>query len=302
MAEPSDDAPLFSQIELTVVRRAFGRQMATVAHVENDAVAAAFATVPRETFLGPPPWTAGSPFGNHVLPCTDPVVLYQDIVIALDPARGVNNGSPSLQTKLLDALRPKPGEHVVHIGAGGGYYSAILAELVGPSGRVTAVEYDPALADRAKSNLSHYRNVTVVCADGARWPEVPADGIYVNFAVARPADNWIENLAPNGRLVFPLGVPGPRQPDLGGRHAELGAALRIERRKEGFAARAITPAYFVWAEGSLDVAPDELERLRSAFEGGGLDQVRSLIWKHPAPVRGCWFRGKTWTLCYGELL
>ena len=41
-------------------------------------------------------------------------------VIALDPARGVNNGSPSLHAKLLEALGPKPGEHIVHVGAGAG--------------------------------------------------------------------------------------------------------------------------------------------------------------------------------------
>lgn len=300
MTEPSNRAPLFSQIELAVVRRAFGRQMAAAAGIENDAVAASFAAVPREAFLGPQPWTAGSPSGNHVLPCIDPVVLYQDVVVALDPARGVNNGSPSLHAKLLDALCPKPGEHIVHIGAGGGYYSAILAELVGLSGRVTAVEFDPALADRAKDNLSRYRNVTVVRADGARWPEAPVDGIYVNFAVARPAENWIENLVPGGRLVFPLGVPGPRQSGLGGRHADCGAALRIERRGEGYAARAITPAYFVWAEGSLDVAAGELARLRAAFEDGGLDRVRSLTWKRPVSPDCCWFEGTSWALCLTE--
>ena len=81
-------------------------------------------------------------------------MLYQDLVIALDPARGVNNGSPSLHAKLLEALGPKPGEHIVHVGAGAGYYSAILAELVGPTGRVTAVEFDAALAERAKTLLS----------------------------------------------------------------------------------------------------------------------------------------------------
>jgi protein-L-isoaspartate(D-aspartate) O-methyltransferase len=61
-------------------------------------------------------------------------VLYQDLVIALDPARGVNNESPSLHAKLLEALGPKPGERILHVGAGAGDYSAILAELVGPGG------------------------------------------------------------------------------------------------------------------------------------------------------------------------
>jgi len=296
MVVSPDVTSCFSQDELDVVRRAFGRQMAAVFGIDDAAIAAAFAAVPREAFLGRPPWTAGSAAGSHVMPGTAPVVLYQDIVVALDPGRGVNNGSPSLHAKLLDALGPKPGEHIVHIGAGGGYYSAILAELVGPLGRVTAIEFDAGLAARAKDNLAGYRNVAVVCADGTQQPESPVDGIYVNFAVARPADRWIESLRPGGRLVFPLGVPGPQQPGLAGRHAERGVALRIERRGDGHAAEAITPAYFVWAEGGLEVAPDELSRLRTAFEDGGLEHVRSLIWKRPASSDRYWFAGTSWAL------
>lgn len=299
---PQNGGPPFSPAELAVVRRAFARQMLAILGVDNAAVAAAFAAVPREAFLGPPPWTAVSPsIGYHVLSGTDPVVLYQDLVITLDPARGVNNGSPSLHARLLDALDPKPGEHVVHIGAGSGYFTAILAELVGPAGHVTAVEFDAALAERARAALAHYPQVRVVTGDGANWPDIEADGIYVNFAVARPADRWIEALAAGGRLVFPLGVPGPRHPGFGGRHAEHGMALRIERRGTGYAAQAITPAYFVWAEGGgLDVADDELARLRAAFEGGGIDRVRSLIWKRPAPAGRCWFTGSTFALCRDE--
>lgn len=130
--------------------------------------------VPREVFLGPPPWTASSPFGGYRrLAGADPVVLYLDLVIALDPARGVNNGSPSLHAKLLEALDPNPGEHIVHVGAGAGYYSAVLAELVGPASRVTAVEFDAALAERAETVLSGRSNVRVVHGDGARRPERP---------------------------------------------------------------------------------------------------------------------------------
>jgi protein-L-isoaspartate(D-aspartate) O-methyltransferase len=223
-------------------------------------------------------------------------VLYQDLVIALDPARGVNNGSPSLHAKLLEALAPRPGERIVHVGAGAGYYSAILAELVGPGGQVTAVEFDAALAERAKACLSGRANVRVVCDDGARWPETSADGVYVNFAVSRPADRWIEGLSPGGRLVFPLGVPGPQRPNSGGRHSDRGAALRIERRGEGYAARAISTAYFVCAEGEFEADPQEAARLRAALEAGGLDQVRSLIWKRPALLDRCWFAGKDWAL------
>lgn len=298
-SQAGNDMLAFTQAELSVARRAFARQMLAITGVNNSAIAAAFAVVPREAFLGPPPWTAALPStGYHILSSSDPVVLYQDFVVTLDPARGVNNGSPSLHVRLLDALGPKPGEHIVHIGAGAGYYSALLAELVGPSGRVTAVEFDAALAERARVSLSDRSNVRVVSGDGTRWPQEEADGIYVNFAAAQPADRWIEGLAPGGRLIFPLGVPGPRQPSLGGRHSDRGAVLRIERRSEGYAARAITPAYFVCAEGGgLELPADELARLRAAFEGGGIDDVRTLVWKRSVSSGRCWFASETWALC-----
>jgi protein-L-isoaspartate(D-aspartate) O-methyltransferase len=283
-----------------VVRRAYARQMLATVGVDSPAIEAAYAVAPREVFLGPPPWTVSSRYGAHRLAGADSVVLCQDLVIALDSARGVNNGSPSLHAKLLEALAPKLGEHIVQVGAGAGYYSAILAELVGPAGQVTAVEFDAALAERAKSLLSGRPNVRVVHGDGARWPETPADGVYVNFAVSRPADRWIEGLTPGGRLVFPLGVPGPKRANSGGRHSDRGAALRIERRGDGYAARAVSAAYFVCAEGEFEADAGEVERLRAAFEAGGLDTVCSLIWKRPAPLDRCWFADEDWALCRDE--
>jgi hypothetical protein len=82
--------------------------------------------------------------------------------------------------------------------------------------------------------------------------------IYVNFAAAQPADRWIEGLAPGGRLIFPLGVPGPRQPNLGGRHSDRGAVLRIERRSEGIC-RAChhTGLFCLCGRGSLELPADE---------------------------------------------
>lgn len=234
--------------------------------------------------------------GYRPLPGADPVVLYQDLLIALDPARGVNNGSPSLHAKLLAALEPRPGEHVVHIGAGTGYYSAILAELVGPAGQVTAIEFDATLAEKARTFLSGRSNVRVLQGDGTRWPEDSADGVYVNFAVSRPADRWIEGLAPGGRLVFPLGVPGPQRPGSGGRHSDRGAAFRIARRGDGYTARAVSTAYFVCAEGDFSAYPDDQARLRAAFAAGGLTAVRSLLWKPPAAPGNCWFAGADWAL------
>ena len=77
--------------------------------------------------------------------------LYDDVLVAIDASRGINNGQPSLHAHSIDALRVREGETVVQIGAGAGYYSAILAQLVGPAGRVVAYEIEPDIAQRAKA-------------------------------------------------------------------------------------------------------------------------------------------------------
>src|SRR4029077_11081240 len=101
---------------------------------------------------------------------------------------------------------PSPGEHVVHIGAGVGYYSAILAELVGPGGRVTAIELAAELARRARINLQPWSNVEVISGDGTTTAFRKADVIYVNAGATRPADPWLDQLTEGGRLIVPLTV------------------------------------------------------------------------------------------------
>jgi protein-L-isoaspartate(D-aspartate) O-methyltransferase len=88
------------------------------------------------------------------------------IRIGILPKRNLNNGQPSLHAALIAAAAPQPGEHVLHIGVGVGYYTAILAELVGATGRVTAIEYDAELAARATANLAQTPHVRVVHGDG----------------------------------------------------------------------------------------------------------------------------------------
>ena len=94
--------------------------------------------------------------------------------------------------------------------------------------------------------------------------------------------------------------PAPQRPNSGGRHSDRGAALRIERRGDAYAARAVSTAYFVCAEGEFEADREEVERLRAAFDAGGIDTVRSLIWKRPALSDRCWFAGKDWALSRDE--
>lgn len=282
-------------MRLRMCREAYAAQMLARMGIEDDEpLKQAFARVPREDFLNPPPWMTSTGRGYQQIPSRDPVVLYQDILVALQEERGVNNGSPSLHALGLHWLAPKPGETVCHIGAGAGYYTAMLSHLVGSSGRVTAVEYDAALAARARANLASCRNVEVVTGNGLQWPQASSDAVYVNFAAHRPAEAWIDNLAVGGRLIFPLCAPqrdenGKLQLRSGG-----GGFFLFQRTPEEYRVRYLSPAYFVWGEAA-DGAPDTYTALEDAFQRGGMKDVRRLRWKTPKQDDE-WYSEEDWGL------
>ncbi len=292
----------FSQDEMAVVRRAYAKQMLVAAGVAADArLEEAFSLVPRERFLGAPPWQIShAQRGYEPVPSQDPAVVYQDVLFALAPQRGVNNGGPSLHARWLHALSLREGERVAHIGAGTGYYTALMAHLVGAKGHVYAVEFDPALAELARANLADLPNVTVIAGDGAEWPRESVDAVYVNFSVERPAEAWIDQLSPGGRLLFPLGVPRPKPSPWGGTHALRGAGLCVTRQEAGLTVRWLGPAYFICAEGQLSRPGAEREALQAAFERGGIEFVRSLVWRESTAPGRCWFTGSGWALSYDE--
>ena len=93
----------------------------------------------------------------------------------------------------------------MHVGAGTGYYSAILAHLTGPEGRVTAVEFDAGLAARATANLAELANVRVLQGDAFRVALDVADVIYVNAGVNHIPSSWLDALREGGRLMLPMG-------------------------------------------------------------------------------------------------
>src|SRR5262249_4391517 len=147
----------------------------------NPRIEAAFAAVKREDFLGRGPWQVvrwGR--GYEPAPSRNPGCLYDDVVVAILPEPPPHNGPPSLHARTIASAAPRPGEHVVHVGAGVGYYTAILHRLVGRQGRVTAIEFDAGLAARLAANFARMRNVSVVHGDGARALFDRADIIYVS--------------------------------------------------------------------------------------------------------------------------
>jgi protein-L-isoaspartate(D-aspartate) O-methyltransferase len=184
-------------------RRRYAAEIMAATGAANARVEKAFAAVPREEFLTPPPWRIFSPGGLVEKITSDPIALYEDVLVVLDASQGINNGQPSLHAAWISALDPRPGETVVHIGIGAGYYTAILATLVGPKGRVHAYEIDVALAELARRHLAAFPNTTVHAASGVGAALPEPDIIDVNAAATAPDARWLRALKPDGRLIFP---------------------------------------------------------------------------------------------------
>ena len=264
-------------------RQAYAAEITRRAGVSDPRIEAAFAAVPREDFAGPPPWRIGSGGLFGLASSDDPTRLYEDVLVAIDVERGINNGQPSLHAQSIDALGLKEGETVVQIGAGAGYYTAILAELVGPTGRVIAYEIALAIAARAAANLARTPQVEVRARSGVE-DLAEADAIYVSAAASHPLRAWLDALKPGGRLVFPLQAAG-----------SSGAMLVVTRpqRGEAWPARLLTAVVFIPCEGAQD--SEMGRRLDQAFRRGGQGRVRSLRFGGE-PSATDWVRGDGWAL------
>lgn len=291
-----------SKTELAIVRRAYAKQTLAAARIVNPRILAAYAQVPREDFLGPGPWQIMRMLGGYAAtPEADPVYLYVDYVVGIVPERWLNNGQPSFHASLLASADIHEGDHVVHIGAGTGYFTAIMSVLAGATGAVTAIEFDVELAARAREYLAPYANVTVLQGDGAVAPFASADVIYVNAGVTRPMPAWLDGLKDGGRLLLPLTTnynfraakPGAYDP---ARMLKSGAYFRIQRRGSGFDANAIMATAIIPAESARD--PESEAALEAAFETGGWKDVKHLVRDGDVPAEQCWVRGDGWCLTY----
>jgi protein-L-isoaspartate(D-aspartate) O-methyltransferase len=192
-------------------RQFYSEEIAAASALRSKALISAFAKVPRENFFEPGPWKVSAPdFGMpgaapyRDTEDADPKRLYHNILIAIDPARRLNNGHPSALAAWLDALDIAPGDHVFHLGAGVGYYTAIIAEIVGPDGHVAAAEVDLGIAARARANLAPWKNVELISGDGGEYDPGPVDVIFINAGVTHPRSLWLDRLKPGGRLLFPI--------------------------------------------------------------------------------------------------
>lgn len=241
----------------------------------------AFQRVPRERFVGDGPWyilKSTADLEYDLTPTTDLTHIYQNVFVALDRERKINNGLPSWQALNLATMEIKKGERITHIGAGVGYYTALLAELVGAQGSVFGVEYESALYERARENLSSYKNVRVVCGDGSRYPLPASDVIYVNAGASEIQKSWIEALNEGGRLFFPLTYDMKAK----------GRMVLIQKREDRFSVCFTHDVYIYPCIGSTHT--EKVNHIRQVFESKGYEFQGELCFDPQNANESCYLK------------
>jgi protein-L-isoaspartate(D-aspartate) O-methyltransferase len=157
-------------------------------NVTDRRVLDAMLRVPRHRFV--PPDQAAYAYDNRPLPLLHDQTISQPLMVAI----------------MLQAAKLKGDERVIEVGTGSGYQAALLAEL---AGKVTSIERLPDLAHGARNTLQAlgYLSVEIVTADGSLGypPSAPYDRILVAAGAPRIPEPLLEQLAPGGLLIVPVG-------------------------------------------------------------------------------------------------
>jgi len=202
---------MMTQARLQMVERQLKRR-----DVEDPAVLEAMRRVPRHLFVP-----------------TDLVAeAYDDTPLPI--GHGQTISQPYIVASMTEKLQPSKDKHVLEIGTGSGYQTAVLAELFG---RIDTVEIVPELFVQARSILSElgYTNINFHNGDGLKIPVKPKafDGIIVTAAPERFPESLVERLAVGGRLIIPVG------------HSHQNLMLVVKERIDKVTRRELYPVRFV---------------------------------------------------------
>lgn len=273
-------------------RRAFAESLRSSADLRSQALVDAFATVPRERFLGEGPWLVRGPrdaAGPRRTLSADTRLVYEDASIAIDPARDLYNGQPAVVARWLESLDVRRGDRVLHIGCATGYYTAVLAELVGPEGRVRGVEIDAGLAARAREALAPWPQAQVSRGNGLEPPGLDVDVTLVHAGCTHVAGVWLDHAAPGARLLVPLACTIPGMPAT----LAKGVVVRLDREGDGNDWRA-SAGGMLMIYAMADARDDEMNRrLGRALLAGTAGSVTRLRRDPHEEADACWLHGPT---------
>lgn len=281
--------------DLAALRRFYAEEIEAVANLSTPGLVDALATVPRERFLGKGPWMVrteadftGVP---RQTPDDDPGRVYHNWSVAIDPARQLFNGAPGTIASSIDRLQLQPGGRVLHVGTGTGYYTALLARVVGPSGRVLGIEVDATLASTAASNVTDTPWAEIRSGDGRGPFNERFDGILVNAGTTHPELTWLDALTIGGRMILPLTATMPGM-------GAIGKGLQILLHKRSDVDFDATTVTFVLIYSALGLRDDEIERrLGEALRRSPLPRFTRLR-RDPHDRSGtCWLHEASW--CFG---
>ena len=186
--------------------------------VTDERVLEVMSAIPREEFLA-------SRLRRHA---------YENRALAIDCGQTISQ--PLVVALMTQALKPGPDDVALEVGTGSGYQAAVLSRLCR---KVVTLDREPALAEHASETLLRlgFENVEVAVADGSQgWPaSAPYDVILVACASPELPSALVHQLAPEGRLIIPLGSADDEHQD-----------LRIyQRHDDELSSRSLFPVRFV---------------------------------------------------------
>jgi len=165
--------------------------------VTDERVLEVMSAIPREEFLS-------GRLRRHA---------YENRALAIDCGQTISQ--PLVVALMTQVLMPRPEDVALEVGTGSGYQAAVLSRLCK---KVITLDREPALAEHASETLGRlgFTNVEVAVADGSQgWPaSAPYDLILVACATPEVPSALVEQLAPNGRMVIPLGSSADEHQDL----------------------------------------------------------------------------------------
>jgi protein-L-isoaspartate(D-aspartate) O-methyltransferase len=237
-------------------------------------VEAAMITVPRHTFA---PWlTLERAYANeaHALPgaCHVPGASFES------PASTISQ--PAAVALMLQEADLKPGQNVLEIGAGSGYNAALIAQIVGPRGRVTTLDIEGWVVASARTHLAAagVTNVKVVLQDGGLGfaPHAPYDRIVATVGAWEIPPAWFDQLSPDGKIAAPVHLIG---------EAHDHDYLVLEREGNHLTGRSQTPLSMVLMRGGQGAHPEAPDQTLkpSGHEPATVKALRVKIYRHDDP-------------------